>query len=161
MIANIQTLAIAAVAGVALGAVGGGYTAYGWGKAAMAREAAAERKAAEKIINRTLAERDQARAEVDKVNAAIAAQVRELAAILSADQVERAEAAKRMEAAAVKAAAEAKRAGERALAAREVIQNVADQCARAGVPADVLRVLNDFGSAPMGPVRMPAPEGDH
>lgn len=122
-----------------------------------------ELMATKRVANRLLAERDQARSEVDKVNAAIAAQVKELAALMSADQEERAAAAVRMEAAAIRAASEAKRAGERALAAREVIQNVADQCARAGVPDDALRVLRDITgpAADMGEGRMPAaPSGD-
>jgi seryl-tRNA synthetase len=103
-----------------------------------------ELAATKRVANRLLAERDQARAEVDKVNFAIAAQVKELAALMSADQTARQEAAARMEAAANEAAKEAKLAGQRALAAREVIKNVADQCARAGVPDDVVRVLRDI-----------------
>lgn len=103
-----------------------------------------ELAATKRVANRLLAERDQARSEVDKVNAAIAAQVAELAKLMSADATERAAAAKRMEAAANAAATEARLAGQRALAAREVIQNVADECARAGVPDDVVRVLRDI-----------------
>lgn len=108
------------------------------------KEVAAELEATKRVATRLLAERDQARAEVDKTNAAIAAQVKELAALMSADSAERQAAAVRMEAAAVDAAKQAKLAGQRALAAREVIQNVADQCARAGVPDDVVRVLRDI-----------------
>lgn len=111
------------------------------------KELNAELTAAKRVGSRLLAERDQARAEVDKTNAAIAAQVKELAALMSADSVERQAAAVRMEAAAVDAAKQAKLAGQRALAAREVIQNVADQCARAGVPDDVVRVLRDLGGS--------------
>lgn len=108
------------------------------------KELSNELAAAKRVANRLLSERDQARAEVDKTNAAIAAQVKELAALMSADQAERQAAAMRMEEAATNAAKEAKLAGQRALAAREVIQNVADQCARAGVPDDVVRVLRDI-----------------
>lgn len=108
------------------------------------KSVAEELAATKRVANRLLAERDQARAEVDKVNFAIAAQVKELAALMSADQTARQEAVTRMEAAANEAAREAKLAGQRALAAREVIKNVADQCARAGVPDDVVRVLRDI-----------------
>lgn len=127
------------------------------------KEATAEIAAMKRAGLRMQAERDQARAEVAKVNAAIAAQVEELAKLMSADQAERSAAAKRMEAAAISAAVEAKRAGERALAAREVIQNVADQCARAGVPDDALRVLRNItgGSADLGEGRVSASQGHH
>lgn len=108
------------------------------------KSVADELAATKRVANRLLAERDQARAEVDKVNFAIAAQVKELAALMDADKNARAQAAARMEAAAIEAAKEAKLAGQRALAAREVIKNVADQCARAGVPDDVVRVLRDI-----------------
>lgn len=108
------------------------------------KELSAELAATKRVGARLLAERDQARSEVDKTNAAIAAQVKELAALMSADSAERQAAAVRMEAAAIDAAKQAKLAGQRALAAREVIQNVADQCARAGVPDDVVRVLRDI-----------------
>jgi hypothetical protein len=114
----------------------------GWSEAQ--RDCQKERQAAERVVTRLVAERDQARGQVDKVNAAIAAQVAELAGLVAADQSERTAAAKRMESVARRAADEAKLAGERALAAREVIQNVADQCARAGVPGDVVRVLRDL-----------------
>lgn len=90
----------------------------------------------------------QARAEVVKVNETTRKQYEELQALLSADQIKRDEAAARVEAAARQAAANAKDAALKSQAAREVIQNVADQCARAGVPDDVVRVLNDILGAP-------------
>lgn len=123
------------------------------------KQVAEELAASKRVAIRLLAERDQARAEVDKVNASIAMQVKELALLMSADSVERAAAAVRMEAAATTAAREARLAGQRALAAREVIQNVADQCARAGVPDDALRVLRNITgpSADMGQGGMPPP----
>jgi hypothetical protein len=134
--------------GAAGGAIGAALLvwpmAHGAGFDAGKKSIAEELNAAKRVASRLLAERDQARSEVDKVNAAIAAQVSELAKLMSADQVERQAAASRMEAAANAAAKEAKLAGQRALAAREVIQNVADQCARAGVPDDVVRVLRDL-----------------
>lgn len=107
------------------------------------------KKASAKLIDEKLqeiltlqAEKAQALAEVAKVNATTMAQFQELQAILAADQVARTEASARVEAAAKDAARQARTAGERAQAAREVIQNVADQCARAGVPDDVVRMLN-------------------
>jgi membrane protein involved in colicin uptake len=90
----------------------------------------------------------QARGEVVKVNETTRKQYEELQALLSADQVKRDEAAARVEAAARQAAVNAKDAAAKAQLAREVIQNVADQCARAGVPDDVVRVLNDILGAP-------------
>ena len=135
-----------------MGALGGALTAaiiawpladaagYSRGVKAVAEELAATKR----VGIRLLAERDQARSEVDKINAAIAMQVAELSKLMSADQTERTAAAQRMEAAANAAAKEAKLAGQRALAAREVIQNVADQCARAGVPDVVIDSLRNI-----------------
>lgn len=127
------------------------------GKASVTKEL----EAAKRVGARLLAERDQARAEVDKVNAAIAAQVSELAKLMSADQAERSAAALRMEQAAINAAKEAKLAGQRALAAREVIQNVADQCARGPVPGPVLDSLRNIigPGADLGNGAMPATQG--
>jgi hypothetical protein len=122
-------------------------------------KAVAEELAATKRVGiRLLAERDQARSEVDKINAAIAMQVAELSKLMSADQTERTAAAQRMEAAANAAAKEARLAGQRALAAREVIQNVADQCARAGVPDVVIDSLRNIAgpATDMGEGGMPA-----
>lgn len=93
-------------------------------------------------------EKAQAQAEVAKVNAETMRQLQELQTLLAADRVKRDEASARVEKAAQQAAANAKEAAAKALAAREVIQNVTDQCARAGVPNDVVRVLNDILGAP-------------
>lgn len=91
----------------------------------------------------------QARAEVAKVNAETLRQFNELQTLLTADQAKRDEAALRVEAAARQAAANAKDAAAKSQLAREVILNVADQCARAGAPDDVVRVLNDLiGATP-------------
>lgn len=90
----------------------------------------------------------QARGEVDKVNAETLRQFTELQALLTADQAKREAAAARVERAAQQAAVNAKEAALKSQAAREVIQNVADQCARAGAPDDVVRVLNDLIGAP-------------
>lgn len=94
------------------------------------------------------AEKAQAQAEVAKVNSETLRQFNELQLLLTADQAKRDEASARVEAAARQAAANARDAATKAQAAREVIQNVADQCARAGVPDDVVRVLNDILGAP-------------
>jgi hypothetical protein len=94
------------------------------------------------------AEKAQAQAEVAKVNAETLRQFNELQVLLTADQAKRDEAAARVEAAAKQAAVNARDAAAKAQAAREIIQNVADQCARAGVPDDVVRVLNDILGAP-------------
>lgn len=141
---DIKMLAMGGIGAAALTAMTVWPMAHGQGFDKGKREVSEELAATKRVANRLLAERDQARSEVDKVNAAIAAQVKELAALMSADATERQAAARRMEAAANTAASEAKRAGERALAAREVIQNVADQCARGPVPPSVLDSLRDL-----------------
>lgn len=88
------------------------------------------------------AERDQARSEVDKVNATTAAQFTELQAMLASDQVKREEASQRVEAAAKEAARNARTAGERATAARDSMARITDQCAGAGIPPDIERMLD-------------------
>ena len=94
------------------------------------------------------AEKAQAQGEVAKVNAATLAQFEEMKQLLTADQAKRDAAAVRVEAAAKQAALNARDAAAKSIEARKVIQNVADQCARAGVPDDVVRVLNDILVAP-------------
>lgn len=91
-----------------------------------------------------MVERDQARAEVTKVNEAVAQQTAAILERLDADSTLREEAQRRVERAARQAAQEARQAAERSQQAREVIENVADECARAGVPQSVLGVLNDI-----------------
>lgn len=156
---DFKLLGMGAAGGALAVALIGGPMVHGMGFEKGRKEGATELNAAKRVITRTVAERDQARAEVDKVNSAIASQVAELAKLMSADKDERTAAALRMEAAASSAAKEAKLAGQRALAAREVIQNVADQCARAGVPDDVVRVLRDITGpvADVGQGRVPTP----
>ncbi|MGL4443094.1 MAG: hypothetical protein ACRCU1_05680 [Alsobacter sp.] len=112
-------------------------------------------KAATKVIDGQIAEMTvlkaelaQARGEVVKVNTEILRQLEEQKTLLTADAEARQAASIRVEAAARQAAVNAKEAGARAQAAMEVIRNVADQCARAGVPPDVVRVLNDILSSP-------------
>lgn len=116
----------------------------------------AVRKAAEGIINAKLqeiltlsAEKAQAVSEVEKVNATTKRQFEELQVMLAADTVKREEASIKVEKAATQAARDAREASSRAQAAREVIQNAADKCAAAGVPDDVVRMLNG--------IRTPAP----
>lgn len=109
----------------------------------------AVKTAAEGIINAKLqeiltlqAEKAQAVSEVDKVNATTKRQFEELQLMLAADTVKREEASAKVEKAASQAARDAREASTRAQAAREVIQNAADKCAAAGVPDDVVRMLN-------------------
>lgn len=113
------------------------------------------RKAAEEVINAKLqeiltltAEKAQAQAEVAKVNETTHRQFAELQTMLSADAVKRDEASAKVEKAATQAARDAREASARAQAAREVIQNVADKCAAAGVPDDVVRMLNGVLAPP-------------
>jgi membrane protein involved in colicin uptake len=109
------------------------------------------RKVAEDLINVKLqeimtlqAEKAQAQAEVAKVNDTTRKQFEELQTLLAADQFKREEAAIKVERAANQAARDARDAATRAQAAREAIQNVADKCAAAGVPDDVLSMLNSI-----------------
>ena len=107
------------------------------------------RKIAEDLINTKLqeimtlqAETAQAHAEVAKVNQTTRLQFEELQTLLTADQAKREAASIKVERAANQAAVAAREAATRAQAAREVIQNVADKCASAGVPDDVRRMLD-------------------
>lgn len=122
--------------------------AHGAGAESARRIITEELSAAKRVANRLLAERDQCRSEVDKVNRAIASQVAELSKLMSADQVARQEAAQRMETAANEAAREARIASQRAAEARKVILNVADQCARGPVPPAVLDSLRQLAGPP-------------
>lgn len=121
------------------------------------RKIEAVRKAAEEVINIKLqeiltleAEKKQAVGEVDKVNATTRKQFEDLQAMLVADTVKREEASVKVEKAATAAARDAREASSRAQAAREAIQNVPEKCAAAGVPDDVVRMLNG--------ILAPAPE---
>jgi Na+-translocating ferredoxin:NAD+ oxidoreductase RnfC subunit len=152
---NLQGMLIAG--GVAALVAGGIGLQVGKGleKGACERRIEILEKAAAKLIDQKdaeilvlSAEKAQAQAEVTKVNAETLRQFNELQVLLTADQAKRDEAAIRVEAAAKQAAVNARDAAAKAQAAREIIQNVADQCARAGVPDDVVRVLNDILGAP-------------
>lgn len=157
---NFQMLAYGAAGGAALAAMTIWPIAHGAGEAKAERAAMTQRAAAERVINRVLAERDQARAEVVKVSAAMAAQAADLAKVKSADEVERAAAITRMEKAVTIAARESKRAGEQAYAAREAIKTFTDACVQAGVSADVVRLLNNtFGDPALGNGAVSAPAG--
>lgn len=105
-----------------------------------------DKKDAEIVLLRV--EKAQAQAEVAKVNAETLRQFEEMKTLLTADQAKRDEAAARVEKAAQQAALNARDAAVKSTEARKVIQNVADQCARAGVPDDVVRVLNDILAVP-------------
>jgi hypothetical protein len=118
-------------------------------KAECQKQVAVIKKVADDLINSqqqeilTLqAETAQAQSEVAKVNAETHRQFAELQALLTADQLKREEASALVAQAANQAARDARTAAQRADAAREVIQNVADKCASAGVPDDVVQLLN-------------------
>lgn len=138
----------AAVAGLL--AFGAGWKVGGDSQAVKCqKEVARVREIANNLINQqqqeilTLqAEKAQAQGEVAKVNAETNRQLEALAAMLTADQMKREEAAALVATAANQAARDARTAASRAAEAREVIQNVADKCAAAGVPDDVVELLN-------------------
>jgi hypothetical protein len=163
---NLQAMAIG---GVAIALVAGGVSAAAATRLEASHQqkiqAAAEKKikdTANGLINKLQTERDQARAEVVKYNAATAAQLAANQAALTADSVARIAASERMEKLLQQTSRDARAAADRSDAAREVIKNVADQCARAGVPADVLSVLNAILDPPKAGVRdgaMPAAAG--
>lgn len=106
------------------------------------------------------AERDQAKAEVDKVNATTAAQFAALQTMLADDKVKREEASLRIEAAAREASRNAKTAGDRAQAVRDIVDKVADRCAGADIPDDLKRMLDGIlepGTSSAGLVGGPMP----
>jgi delta 1-pyrroline-5-carboxylate dehydrogenase len=166
VIFNLQAMAIG---GAAIALVAGGLGAKAGGDltaAKLNREHAAAMKklhdTADALTTKLGVERDQARAEVRKINEATAAQLAANQAALTADAATRAAAADRMERLLQQTSRDAKAAAERSDAAREVIKNVADQCARAGVPPDVLSVLNAIIDPPQAGLRdraMPASQG--
>jgi len=124
------------------------------------RELERHDKAAAKLIEKkdgeigTLGtEKSQCAAEVAKYNAASAEQVEKNRLVDEADRAARQAASQRMERLIIQASKDARDAAERSDRAREVILNVSDQCARAGVPADVLSVLNDILDPPKAGVR--------
>lgn len=126
-----------------------------WDAGAHAKALAKQRQTAIELVTKEkmetavcIKERDQAQAEVAKFNDTVRLQLEEFAELLMADTEARNAALAKVDRAARQAASEAKAAGEKAAQAREVIQNVADQCARAGVPDDVVRMLNDIIAAP-------------
>ncbi len=154
-----QGMAIGGVAVAILAFAGGAKVGSTWSASEHRKEIVKIEDAAGKLIDRQIdltriaeAERDQAKAEVDKVNRATAVQYAELKSLMTADQSARMDAAVRMEKAAQQAAKDARTAGERAREGLEVIKRVADVCARADVPADVKRVLDGILAGPGAPV---------
>lgn len=140
-------------------------------RAECAKEVALVRKGAIDALNlqgqellTVTAERDQAKAEVDKINATTAAQFLALQTMLEDDKVRRDEASARVEAAAREASRNAKTAGDRATALRDVMDKITDQCAGASIPPDVERMLDGIlrpgsASAPMVSSAMPGATG--
>lgn len=163
----IQALAIGGIALAGFSAWGGAQVQKGWDHADCDRKIQAVRHASEKLIAQglqeiatTTAERDQAKAEVDKVNASTMAQLTALQTMLADDKVKREEASLRIEAAAKEASRNARTSAERAQAARDLMDKIADRCAGAPMPPDVKRLLDGIldPSGPGAPVvagRMP------
>lgn len=142
--------AIASAAALSLGLGLGWKIGHARGEAAMEREIQRVRTAAVSVIDRTTAERDQCRGEVGKVNESI---LRLQAAIfdeLKASDARRAKATEQNSQAARRAADQAARAIQAAATLQERIANVADECARAGVDPESVRLLNDIAGAASG-----------
>lgn len=169
MIFGIKGMALAGVAGLALGGVIGVKGGVDLEKLNTVKQVNAVKVAAAKVLDTQIAEtktvtteRDQARAEVDKFNRATTAQAAATLAAAQDDLAKRDAAGRRMETLLQQTSRDARAAAERSDAAREVIKNVADQCARAGVPADVLSVLDtllDPSKAGLRNGAMPAARG--
>ena len=143
---SFQTTLIAGAAAFLLGGVAGAKIGHARGEASAAGDMKDLRTACERVETRLVTERDQARGELSKVNAATAAQVEALAKAVKADSVRRDQAAAANAKLAARAAEQSRAATETLLYAREKIQHAIDECTRAGVPADFVRVLNDLAA---------------
>jgi len=93
-------------------------------------------------VNTAHTERDQARGEVAKVNAAQAEKTAAAEAAALADQAQRDAAVLRAEAAANQAARETRALNAKLTSSLEAIRNVADECARAPVSPDARKLLD-------------------
>ncbi len=148
----IGGLQMTAIVGVISAALAGGFGYMKGASDMRAHEARALAKmhaASARVIDSKLAEiqtlsveRDQARGEVTKVNEGIARQLEDQKALLVADQASREAAAQRMERANQMAAKENREAAARLAAGLRELKEVADECARAPVSADVKRMLD-------------------
>jgi len=145
----LQAMVIGGIALAGFSAWSGAQVQKGWDHADCDRKIQAVRNASEKLIAAglqeiatTAAERDQAKAEVDKVNATSVAQFEALRLMLADDKVKREEASLRIEAAAKEASRNARTSAERAQAARDLMDKIADRCAGAPMPDDVKRLLD-------------------
>lgn len=145
----LQAMVIGGIALAGFSAWSGAKVQKGWDHADCDRKIQAVRNASEKLIAAglqeiatTAAERDQAKAEVDKVNATSVAQFEALRLMLADDKVKREEASLRIEAAAKEASRNARTSAERAQAARDLMDKIADRCAGAPMPDDVKRLLD-------------------
>lgn len=167
---NLQGMLLGGVALAAISGFAASQVQRGWDQNDCSKKIEAVKKASAKLIDAKLqeiltveAERDQARAEVAKVNASTAQQLADIQKLLADDQVKREEASARVEAAAKEAARNAKAAGDRAQAARDLMATITDKCAGAGVPDDVLRMLNGIldpaAKAGVGDRSMPSGAG--
>ena len=145
IIPNLQSIGIGAVAGLALGGMIAWPLAYDRGDSAGEKRI---RAASEQVINKLITERDQARGEVDKINAANTAQIGALVANYQADSLSRAEAQKAMEAFTRNTARETQASRQSIDAVRAGLQNLSDQCAKAGVDPALVGMLNSILAAP-------------
>lgn len=101
-----------------------------------------------RIINARTGERDQCRAEVEKINATNAALSKELSIQLMKDRTQREAALKRIEESTQLALASSERLEVRTQEAREIIATVQDACVRAGAPPSVVELLNYLVASP-------------
>lgn len=104
---------------------------------------------ASRIIEARTNERNQCWEEIEKVNLANQALTSELNQALAEDRVRRDAALERIREASEAAAASSQRLEAQTQEARKIIAEVSDACVRAGVPADVVGMLNAI--APSAP----------
>lgn len=146
---GLQGMLIGGAVAAALAFGVGTQVGQGWERGACDKRMEKVRKAAEKVIDDKIkevdvshVERDQARAEVDKVNKAEAEKAAIAEAATQADQVRREEALARTEAAATEAAKASRTLSAKLTSSLEAIRNVADECARAPLSPDSKRLLD-------------------
>jgi|GEM_PF-3928459 len=146
MIGKFQSLAVVAAIAFAFGGATGGSMAYKKGVADEQKETNRVKEASAKLLNLRIGERDQCHAEVAKINQANADQVLALLEEFKADQSRLERAIKASQRATERAAEQQSAATQTLLYAREKIQHAIDECTRAGVPDDIVSVLNDIAA---------------
>lgn len=100
-----------------------------------------------RLLEAVRGERDQCRAEVEAANRANATLTRELNTALAEDRQRRDAALAEIRRAAQAAEASGARIEQQTEQARQIIATVSDACVRAGVPADVVGLLNAIAPA--------------